>query len=364
MPPHRKATRTDFLDNATIAELLATEAESADPPVQKALRRAARRAFMWPEEAVDLFHDGRSLTELPSIGPYLEKLIVRWIGDPPIVPEPPNIRKNFLAIAQARRVLDTNSLWLKTIKGDLQMHSRWSDGTGSIAEMAEAAVQRGYQYIAITDHAKGLKIAGGIDEQQLQAQSAEIESINDSLRNAGNSLRVLRSIELNLSPSGEGDMDERALSKLDLVLGCFHSSLRKKDDQTSRYVSALNNPNIQILGHPRGRIYNYRAGLNADWARVFAVAADLDKAVEIDAHPDRQDLSVDLLRLATKAGCRISLGTDSHGPTQLAFMELALAAAVVAGIKRDRILNFMDRDQLLSWVSAVRDRSVRSGTRK
>src|SRR5256885_17045319 len=109
-------------------------------------------------------------------------------------------------------------------------------------------------------------------------------------------------------------MPAAALAALDVVLGCFHSALRKKEDQTERYVRALRNPTVHILGHPRGRIYNFRLGLTADWPRVFGVAAELDKAVEIDAYPDRQDLSLDLLRLAKPAGCRISMGTDAHGP--------------------------------------------------
>jgi len=122
-------------------------------------------------------------------------------------------------------------------------------------------------------------------------------------------------------------------------------------------LAALRNPTIQILGHPRGRIYNYRVGLRADWSRVFDLAAELDKAVEIDSYPDRQDLSIDLVNLAKKAGCRISLGTDSHGPSQLEFIELGLASALCAGIKRERILNFMSRDELLGWAATVRPES-------
>jgi histidinol phosphatase-like PHP family hydrolase len=239
------------------------------------------------------------------------------------------------------------------------MHSVWSDGSGSITEMAEAAAQRGYEYIAITDHAQSLRIAGGIDERQLQEQGAEIAEINASFEALGTSLRVLQSIELNLNPQGEGDMPRSALDGLDLVLGCFHSALRKKDDQTERYVRALRNPDIQILGHPRGRIFNYRAGLTADWPRVFAVAAELDKAVEIDSYPDRQDLSPDLVRLAAQAGCRISIGTDAHGPTQLEFVDLGLASALLAGVAPERILNFMTRSELLGWANAVRQVSVR-----
>lgn len=240
------------------------------------------------------------------------------------------------------------------------MHSLWSDGTASIADMAMAAAELDYEYIAITDHAKGLKIAGGIDEGQLCEQGAEIERVNTSLAAEGQRLRVLRSIELNLTPTGEGDMEPEELASLDIVIGCFHSALRRKQDQTERYLSALRNPAIQILGHPRGRIFNYRAGLSADWPRVFALAAHLDKAVEIDAYPDRQDLSPDLLSLANEAGCRISFGTDSHGPTQLRFMAFAAASALRAGTARERILNFMSREQLLSWVQSVRQRAANS----
>jgi histidinol phosphatase-like PHP family hydrolase len=347
-------SQRDFLDNSMIAELLASQSEKARPPLQKALRRAARRAFLWPEEAAEIVRQKRSLTELPGVGPTLEKCILRWMDDPPELPPPPPMRDGFLTLPQARRALQKKPDWLREIKGDLQMHSQWSDGTGSIQEMAEAGAGRGYEYISITDHSKGLKIAGGIDENELRRQAEEISEINGLLRETGKNFQVLRSVELNLNPRGEGDMEARSLAELDLVLGCFHSSLRKKEDQTGRYLAGLRNRDVQILGHPRGRIYNFRLGLAADWQRVFGVAAELDKAVEIDCYPDRQDLSPDLVVLAKKAGCRISLGTDAHGPSQLAFLEIGLASAILAGVKRERILNFMSRDELLAWVSAVR----------
>lgn len=347
------------LTNSDIAELLASEAETATQPLQKALRRASRKAFLWPEEAAQLIHQERSLEELPGVGPYLSKLIRRWIEHPPLVPLTPEIRKDFLTILQARSVLSKSPAWLSGLKGDLQMHTQWSDGSGSIAEMAQAAAARGYEYIAITDHSKGLKIAGGINEEQLRQQAAEIREVNDACKSAGQRIQVLRSIELNLDPHGEGDMDAWSLKQLDIVLGCFHSALRRKEDQTERYLAALQNLGIQILGHPRGRIYNFRLGLPANWSKVFDFAAELDKAVEIDAYPDRQDLNISLIKLARKAGCRISLGTDSHGPSQLAFIELGLAAALLGGIKRDRILNFMTRGELLNWVESVRNSKIR-----
>ena len=344
------------LTNAEIAELLALEAESSRPPAQRALRRASRRAFLWDEEAVALVRSRRPLTELAGVGPYIARLIREWIKESPKSPPPTPIRSGFLTITEARVTLAGRNQWLSNIKGDLQMHSEWSDGSSTIAEMAAAALERQYEYIAITDHAKGLKIAGGIDEKQLARQGMEIEKLNASIA-SGKRFRVLRSIELNLNPKGEGDMSPESLARLDIVLGCFHSSLRKSEDQTGRYLSALRNPTIQILGHPRGRVYNFRMGLSADWPRVFGEAAKLDKAVEIDGYPDRQDLNPDLVRQAAKEGCRISLGTDSHGPSQLRFMQFSAGSAVLAGVKRERILNFMPVEDLLAWVEKVRDYS-------
>jgi DNA polymerase (family 10) len=239
------------------------------------------------------------------------------------------------------------------------MHSAWSDGSGTISEMAEAAQSRSYEYIAITDHSKKLKIAGGIDERALKKQGTEIAKVNESISKSGGNLIVLRSIEMNLDPHGKGDMSPKSLSGLDLILGSFHSSLRRVEDQTERYLAALRNPHIQILAHPRGRIYNFRIGLMADWSAVFAEAARLDKALEIDCYPDRQDLNVQLLKLAREHGTRISLGTDAHHPGQLEFIELGLAAAMRARTPESQILNFMPSLDLKIWVQNVRGHSAR-----
>jgi histidinol phosphatase-like PHP family hydrolase len=244
------------------------------------------------------------------------------------------------------------------LKGDLQMHSEWSDGASSVAEMVSGAIERNYKYIAITDHTKGLKIAGGLDEKRLARQGSEIVRLNKKLARQRKDFTVLRSAEMNLSLEGEGDMDPKAMAQLDLVLGCFHSALRRKEDQTDRYVAGLRNPGIQILGHPQTRMYNRREGLHCDWSKVFAEAARRDKAVEIDGDPSRQDLRVSLLKLARIEGVRISLGTDAHHPEELAYMELSLAAAQLAKIPAERIVNFMPLDRLTEWVAQVRQMSV------
>lgn len=338
--------------NADIAECLAVVAEEYTDHRKKALKSGSRAAFLWPEEAASLVEQGRKLTELRKVGPWLARLIEGWIEDPPGRPEPSPLRADYLTMSQALEVLHDDPGWRDGLKGDLQMHSTYSDGGGTVEEMAAAAVALGHEYISITDHSKGLKIAGGIDEAVLEEQGAEIAGVNGTLEANGSTLRVLRSIEVNLNPQGEVDMDDGALRALDLVVGSFHSKLRIKDDQTDRYVAALRNPRVDILGHPRGRVYNFRLGLSADWPRVFATAAENDKAVEINCYPDRQDLNRSLLELALASGCRLSLGTDSHAPRQLENITLGLAAAASVGIDRDRIVNFMPREELLAWAAA------------
>ena len=345
-----------MLSNTDVAELLARQAERESGILSRAFRRAARSAFLWPEEVAQVAAQNRSLTELRSVGPFIERQIRGWLDKPPRSSKRiPEIRRDFISLAEARRLLAMRPAWSKKLRGDLQMHTRWSDGSGTIAEMADAAKQRSYSYIAITDHSKGLKIAGGIDEPTLRKQGIEIAKINTLTSKLGGRLIVLRSVELNLNPRGEGDMSPVSLSSLDLVLGSFHSSLRIIEDRTERYLAALRNPHIQILGHPRGRIYNYRLGLKADWPRVFAEATILDKALEIDCYPDRQDLNFDLLKIARKQGTRISLGTDAHHPWQLEFIELGLAAALQAKIPAQRIVNFMPTLDLKTWVQRIRD---------
>jgi histidinol phosphatase-like PHP family hydrolase len=337
------------LNNASLAELLARHGEEASGHLQRACKRASRLAFLWPEEAYSLVSQHRPLTELPGIGPHLARLLAQWLATPPNLPEPTKTRHGFLTLTDARMILSRHPTWLRKVKGDLQMHTTWSDGSVTVSEMAEAGVAKGYEYVAITDHSQGLKIAGGMNEAKLASQVSEIERVNRRFSDSGCKFHVLSSIEMNLNPDGAGDMSVETLASLNLVLGSFHSALRRTEDQTGRYLAALKNPSVHILGHPRGRIYNFRAGLNADWRRVFEVAASLDKAVEIDGFPDRQDLDVDLLRLARSTAVRVSLGTDAHRPDQLTFMEFSLAAAIQAEIPQERILNFMPVQDLIAW---------------
>src|SRR5205823_13948378 len=148
-------------------------------------------------------------------------------------PSPPPLRKGFLTLAESSVLLKAHPHWRGYLRGDLQMHTVWSDGSGDILAMAEAAVEHGYEFIAITDHSKGLRIANGIDEKKLRDQVIEVARVNREMARRSTKFTVLRSIEMNLNPIGEGDMKPSALRRLDIVLGSFHSSLRRNEDQTA-----------------------------------------------------------------------------------------------------------------------------------
>jgi putative hydrolase len=336
--------------NGELAELLALSAEESKGNLQKALRRASRMALTWDLEAADLAEAGE-LTALEGVGPHLERIITKWMGEDVLVPRPDPLRSGFLTYTEVRRILAGRPGL--AVQGDLQSHTTYSDGGMSVSELAAEAEAQGFKYQAITDHSKGLKIAGGMDEDELARQIYEIHEVNERYADSG--FRLLKSLEMNLSVTGEGDMEPDSLKGLDIVLGSFHSKLRIKEDQTDRYLAALANPYIEILGHPQGRMYNFRSGLTADWPRVFAEATRLGKAVEVDAFPDRQDLRVDLLRIAVDEGTTISIGSDTHWPGQLRFVDFGLAAAIEAGVPEDKILNLLDRRSLLSWVEQRRD---------
>jgi histidinol phosphatase-like PHP family hydrolase len=344
------------ISNRQIAELAAVASDDFQGNKQKALLRCSRVALMWEEEAAELIAQGRSLRELEAVGEWLERVLRSWIEDPPEVPEPPLIRADFLTNAAARSSLNTAPAWRESLRGDLQMHTRYSDGKASVIDMAVVGCERGYDYIAITDHSKGLKIAGGMDEAELARQRVEIERVNDALNERGERLHVLSALEMNIDPVGQGDMEDDALKGLDLILGSFHSKLRSTEDQTARYLAALHNPYVHVLGHPRGRKYNFRLGLSADWQRVMETAAGLDKAVEIDGYPDRQDLNVELLAFAREAHVRISIGTDAHNQAEMRFIDVGLAAALEAGIARDRILNFQPWEGIIDWTRSLSPR--------
>lgn len=342
------------LSNARLADLLYGASERHADQRARSLRRAGRSALTWPVEAHELLAQGRSVTELENVGPWIGKQIAELIEDPP-AEEPSRYRDGFITMAEANHVLAEHPDRVEDLRSDLQMHSTHSDGSVDVGGMAAAAVERGYSYIAMTDHSKGLRIARGMDEERLVAQVLDVNAVNERLVEAGADLRVLRSIELNFDKTGGGDMDTGVLDALDVVVGSFHSQLRKDVDQTDRCLGAMRNSHVQIIGHPRGRMFGMRAGVVADWPRVFAEGVRRGKAFEINAQPNRQDLSIEMLKLAEQAGATFSIGTDAHSVQELDNVNLALASAVLAGIPKDRIVNYLDLDGFLGWVAASRE---------
>jgi histidinol phosphatase-like PHP family hydrolase len=260
------------------------------------------------------------------------------------------LRSNFLSRAAVRRVLADSTLVGPTLtdyRGDLQMHSEWSDGLMTLAELIESCAGRGYEYAAVTDHSHGLKIARGMSMTDVAQQHRDIDRLNREL----SGFQLLKGIEANIADDGSLDLSAHELGRFDVVLAAPHSKLRLLDDQTPRLIHAVEHPFTHILAHPRGRVAGTRAGIVADWDEVFGRAASVNVAVEIDGDPARQDLDHELASRALQAGCVFALDSDAHSPRELTYAETALAHARLAGIPPDRILNCWKLEWLRGWLS-------------
>jgi histidinol phosphatase-like PHP family hydrolase len=346
------------LPNGDLAVLLWNASRDEKDHRRRALERASRAARFWPEEAGEVAAAGRSLTELRAVGPWVAAKIHEWLDASPVVPEADETQRDFLTYAEVRRVLDADPSWETEPHGDLQVHSTDSDGSLPFRDMATIARELGRRFMSFTDHSKSLTIAGGQDEERLADQGQRIDEYNAELEANGQSFRVLRSIEMDIAVDGTGDMDPHALRQLDLVLGAFHSALRVKEEQTERYIAALNNPTIHVLAHPKARMFGRRTGLQADWPRVFDEAARLGKAIEIDATPNRQDLNVELARIAVASGVRwYSIGSDAHSALELEFLPFGMAIASLAGVPRERVLNYLSADEVIAWARRLDETS-------
>jgi histidinol phosphatase-like PHP family hydrolase len=261
------------------------------------------------------------------------------------------LRQHFLSRAEVRRVLSDPALvgpTLQQYRGDLQMHSEWSDGSPTVHDIAEACLQRGYEYAAVTDHSYGLKIAGGMSMTEAVQQRTAINDVNVRYRHQ---FKLLQGIEANIDATGRLDLTDDEAATFAVVLAAPHSRLQRNEDQTDRLLAAIAHPAVRILAHPRGRITGSRAGVIANWDAVFEAAAQRGVAVEIDGDPARQDLDHTLASRALETGCIFALDSDAHTISQLSYAETALAHARLAEIPADRIVNCWSLDRLLAWLS-------------
>jgi histidinol phosphatase-like PHP family hydrolase len=344
------------LTNAAIGELLWRAGAEESDHRRQALQRAGRAARFWPEEAADVATAGRSLTELRAVGPWVAARIHALLDAPPPLPDPDDTRSGYLTMAQVRTILRAHPEWEATPHGDLQVHSTDSDGALPLRDMAMTARDLGRTFIACTDHSESLRIAHGMDEQGMRDQWRRIDELNADLASGDGGFRVLRSVEMDVFVDGSGDTDPAVLAELDLVLGAFHTKLRATEDVTERYLAALRNPSVHVLAHPTARMYGRRRGLVADWPHVFEEAARLGKAVELDATPSRQDLNVDLARVAVDAGVQwFSIGSDAHSAFELGFLPFGMATAAASAVPRERVLNYLPVGEVQAWARALRE---------
>src|SRR5688572_506769 len=329
-------------------------------------KRAANAILSLDRPLTDLLGPDGDLPRIPGIGPGSTRVIreILETGASPTVEQAierserradiqrrRELRRHFLSRAEVRRVLADAAVDGPTVEqycGDLQMHSEWSDGVPTVREIADACVERGYEYAAVTDHSYGLRIAGGMSMAEAAAQRLAIEDVN--ARHKGR-FRLLQGIEANIDAAGHLDLTDDEATTFDVVLAAPHSRLRKNDDQTDRMLAALRHPTVRILAHPRGRISGSRAGVIANWDAVFEAAAQRGVAIEIDGDPARQDLDHTLAQQARAFGCVFALDSDAHTTAQLSYAETAVAHARLAAIPVDRIVNCWPLDRLLAWLA-------------
>lgn len=260
---------------------------------------------------------------------------------------PPELRENRgeVEAALARRIpeLVTNS----DIKGDLHVHSNWSDGTLSLADIGRAGTSLGYEYVLVTDHSASLGIARGLDADNLQQQRKAIDDLNRTT-----DCRLLQGIEVDILTDGSLGLSDRALSVCDMVIASVHSGLKQdQNTMTRRIITAMQNEHVDIIGHPTGRLIGKREPAEIDMERVLDSAHDTGTALEINASPWRLDLEDTYVIQAVRKGVKLSMGTDAHHASELAHMQYGLLMARRGWCRPTDLLNTMSCTELLEWVS-------------
>jgi len=270
---------------------------------------------------------------------------------------PPELREDRGEVEKALelgpgRVVMPDLIELKDIKGDLQMHTTWSDGAADVMGMARAAIALGYEYILITDHSAGLGVVNGLNPERILAQRKEIDQVNAQLKREGHKFRVLQGIEVEVRSDGALDLSDEVLAQLDLVQASIHTALdQPREKITARAIRAMQHPAVRILGHPSGRLINEREGADYDWEALFRAALEHDVALEINSDPSRLDLNDVLARRAVELGCKLSISTDAHAPAGLRHMALGVMVARRAWVTPASVINAWPLSKLLKWAA-------------
>jgi putative hydrolase len=312
----------------------------------RAFRSAADAlAALGANEVNDLAATGR-LRELTGVGEVTERTILESLrGEAPVY-----LRR--LEATEGKPQAEGAAELRAALKGDLHAHTEASDGHFTIAEMAEAAIELGHEYLVITDHSPRLTIANGLSTERLLAQLDAIARLNETL----SPFRLLTGIEVDINEDGSLDQSDEVLRRLDVVVGSCHSALRMPSEpMTRRIVTALANPRLDVLGHCTNRMKRKRRNRpesTFDAEIVFAAAAKFDKAIEVNCLPDRLDPPKRLLRLAVESGCRVSIDSDAHYVGQLAWVRVGCERAFLSGVTPSMIVNAMPADELLAWTAS------------
>jgi len=264
---------------------------------------------------------------------------------------PPELREAQGEVERAEQGALPKLVELSDIKGDLHMHTDWSDGHNSLEEMALAGKNLGYQYVAITEHSGGRGIAHGLDVERLRKQIAEIRALNERL----DGIRVFSGIEVDIRADGSLDLPHEVLSGLDIVIGAVHSAMNQSEERmTKRVLGAIENPDVDVIAHPTCRLLGEREPIAIDLEAIFKAAVKNNKVLEINAMPERLDLNDVHTFRARELGIKLAIETDAHSVAHLGFMRFGVSVARRAWCEPQHILNALPLEELLAFLN--RDR--------
>jgi DNA polymerase (family 10) len=277
-----------------------------------------------------------------------EEEIYRALGLDYIEPE---LREMTGEIAAANNHQLPKLIGRNDLRGDLQVQTNWSDGAHSIAEMAQAAVVAGLEYMVVTDHSKRLAMANGLDAKRVLQQIKEIEEINENLKLRGSNFRILKGSECDILKNGDLDLADEILEKLDVVGASIHSYFNlSRPEQTERLKKAMANPHVDIIFHPTGRIINKRPPCDLDIEEIIKMAGETGTILEINAFPDRSDLKDDYIKKCVQSGVKMAVNSDSHSVNHFSMLKYGIVQARRGWAKKSDIINAWPLEKMLSML--------------